>query len=126
MDYGFWSDGTPCGAQSVYINKYFAGREFRHKQIGHVVIHGYGEYIEGQDNMFAITAERGARRVLVTLEEFLSDEMLRQIDPLNRLRFTRFFIQSLADSQKCYKSDRDMYLRSLKLGQESTIHSSTE
>ncbi len=44
MDYGFWSDGTPCSDHSAYINKYFEGREFRHRQHGHAVIHGYGKY----------------------------------------------------------------------------------
>lgn len=126
MEYGFWSDGTPCGAQSVYINRYFEGRKFRHRQHGYVVIHGYGEYIEGHGSMFAFTAERCTGRVLVTLEEFLSDEMLAQIDLVNRLRFTWFFIRFLAGSQKRYKIDRDTYMRALKLEQESIVHSSTE
>ena len=126
MEYGLWSDGTPCGDQSAYINEYFEGREFRHRELGHAVIQGYGEYVEGQGNMFAITAERCAGSFLVTLEGFLGDEMQEQIDLVNRMKFTWFFIRSLVASQKRYKNDRDAYMRALKLEQESTVHSSTE
>ena len=126
MEYGFWSDGTPCGAQSVYINKYFEGRKFRHRLYGHAVIHGSGEYIEGRGNVFAITAERCAVRFFIAHDVFFSDEMLKQIDPLNRLRFTRFAVRFFAESQKRYQEDRDAYMRTLKLEREGTIHSSSE
>ncbi len=126
MEYGFWSDGTPCRDDAAYINEYFEGREFRHRELGHAVIQGYGEYVEGQGNMFAITAERCAGRVFVTLDEFLSDGMQTQINLVNRLKFAQFFIRSLADSPKRYKRDRDAYMRVSELEQENTIHSSTE
>ncbi len=76
--------------------------------------------------MFAIEAERSAVRLFVAHDVFFSDEMLKQIDPLNRWRFTQFVVRFFAESQKRYQEDRDAYMRTLKLEQEGTIHSSTE
>lgn len=126
MEYGFWSDGTPCSDDSANINEFFEGREFHHSELGHAVIQGYGEYLEGQGNMFSITADRGAGRILVTLDEFLSDEMQTQINLRSRLTFFRFFLRHIADSPKRYKRDRDAYVTALELEQENIIHSSTE
>ena len=126
MEYGFWSDGTPCSDDSANINEFFEGREFHHSEFGHAVIEGYGEYLEGQGNMFSITADRGAGRILVTLDEFLCDEMQTQINLRSRLTFFQFSLRHMADLPKRYKRDRDAYVRALELEQENIIHSSTE
>lgn len=112
MKYGFWSDDTPCGDDSIYINEYFDGREFEHKQLGHAVIKGYAEYIEGQGNMFAIVYDRCVGLVLVTLDEFFG-EMRTQVNFVNRLKFARFFFRYFADGKR-YERDRAAYLKTLE------------
>jgi len=125
MKYGFWSDDTPCGDNSTCINEYFEGREFEHKQLGHAVIRGYAEYIEGQGNMYAIVFDRCVGIVLVTMKEFC-EEMETQINSSNRLKFAKFFIRYLADGPKHYERDRAAYLKTLELQKNNAVVSSTE
>lgn len=122
MKYGFWSDGTPCGDKSTEINEYFEGREFEHKQLGHAVIQGYAEYIEGHGNMFAIVYDQCVGIVLVNLDEFFS-VMRTQMNFVNRLKFDRFFFRYFVEG-KHYERDRAAYLKTLELEKKDTVVSS--